>query len=542
MAIVTVFGNNIVHNLKELAKFDLRTDIQKMGGSKLNIDTRTGQFNMGTGWGNALNRNAESSLTQADNRKTVTNLLEAALDQFKQEGVTQNAEFRKALIDALRGYRWLLSSYMANRTIDNNRITSYETSLEELDGIQNDFCDSLKDAVNKMNGFHRWFATAQPEMKFNSLGQSVYMSDDALLGNGICAGITIKWLCRWVVSAKSSILDSSKRQSQEQALFEMKLNREVSKWKSNNPAEWREKITNHGGEAAANFQVREEQKAILAENPNRRVFDTTLDRLQKKGSEMYITMHEQGVIKKGGNLMNTVQYAKDIATQQAQKNANRAIETKSGFKQRIYMDRAEEFQKQGESYDKVARRWGEFHMIENQDTNDFLNRIAAKYENASSGASVTHPFNKPMYFRDASEFYDQIRANFEPLISDSFTELNRGIRVGFYIGWKAGDFDQASQYRFSYRDSNGNRATRSGRSAIKQESGHALGFHITPNHSFLVFDPNYGEFGCATGDDVIKHFSRWFSLYSRKYSLVAMRNMKIYWDDRLLDTFQNYFP
>ena len=542
MAIVTVFGNHIVHNLKVLAEFDLKTDIQKMGGRKLNIDTRTGQFNMGTGWGNAWSRNAESSLTQADSRKTVTNLLKAALDQFKQEGVTQNAEFRKALIDAFRGYRWLLSSYMANRTIDNNRITSYETSLEELDGIQKEFCDSLKDAVNKMNGFHRWFATAQPEMKFYSLGQSVYMDDNALLSEGICAGITIKWLCRWVVSAKSSILDSSKPQSQEQALFEMKLNREVSKWKLNNPAEWREKITNHGGEAAANFQVREEQKAILAENPNRRVFDRTLDRLQKKGSEMFITMHEQGLIEQGGNLMNTVQNAKENAKEQAQKYANLAISTNSRRKQAGYLESAEKYQKKGESYDKVARRWGDFHMIDNQDTNDFLNRIAAKYENASSGASVTHPFNKPMYFRDASEFYDEIRTNFEPLISDSFTELNRGIRVGFYIGWMAGEFEQASQYRFTYKFSNGNRATFSGSKWITQKDGHALGFHITPNHSFLVFDPNYGEFGCATGDDVIKHFSRWFSLYSRKYSLVAMRNMKIYWDDWQLYPFQNYVP
>ena len=144
---------------------------------------------------------------------------------------------------------------------------------------------------------------------------------------------------------------------------------------------------------------------------------------------MFITMHEQGLIEQGGNLMNTVQNAKENAKEKAQKYANLAISTNSRRKQAGYLERAEKYQKKGESYDKVARRWGDFHMIDNQDTNDFLNRIAAKYENASSGASVTHPFNKPMYFRDASEFYDEIRTNFEPLINDSFTELNRGNRV-----------------------------------------------------------------------------------------------------------------
>jgi len=61
--------------------------------------------------------------------------------------------------------------------------------------------------------------------------------------------------------------------------------------------------------------------------------------------------------------------------------------------------------------------------------------------------------------------------------------------------------------------------------------GHALGFHITEKRPFLVFDPNYGEFGCLTGEDVIKHFARWFSLYSKDTAIKKMNTIKIYQND-----------
>ena len=61
-----------------------------------------------------------------------------------------------------------------------------------------------------MDQFHLWFDSAQPEVKFENYGQDVYMDNRALQGGGICAGIAIKWLARWVASGKSSMMDSSK--------------------------------------------------------------------------------------------------------------------------------------------------------------------------------------------------------------------------------------------------------------------------------------------------------------------------------------------
>jgi hypothetical protein len=509
---VTSFGNHIVHNLKELAKFDLRTDIQKKGGSKLNINTRTGQFNMATGWGNAWNRNKESSLTREDNRRSVTNLLNRALDQFKKEGVIQNREFRKALIDGIRGYRWLLSSYIDNRTNDETA-AAYITSLKELDSVQQNFIISLKNAINKMDGFHRWFATAQPEMRFENFGQSTYLDDDVLLGEGICAGISIKWLCRWVVAGKSSILDSSKQRALEQQ-FNMKLNSDLIEFKRKFPDEWVSRVNNYGSESAAEFQFKEALKIVLKEQGQ---IDPVLNRIQKKGSEMYIAQKESTLMLEEGGMIEEIM-KKTIILKESTKKAKDEADYQRFKDKKKYNTEL----KKAKFLDDVVLKWaGSQNQNPIQGTDDFLNMIAAKYAQAKSAIYAYAKFSRTMYFCDASDFETEIHPVMRTLIGESTLSHSVGNRFGYVITWSSGEFSSSNGYKFS-----------DGR-YIDQKGSHMMGFHITANGSYLVFDPNYGEFECATGEDVIKHFSRWFSLYSRNNALEQFGYMKIYLDSEM---------
>ncbi len=530
---ITVFGNHILNNLKELAKFDLKNDIQSMGGSKLNIDTN-GSFRKVNGLFKAFGRSDDSSLTNEFNRKTVTNLLKAAVDKFKNEGVTQDREFRKALIDAIRGYRWLLSSYMANRTGNAATKTSLETSLKELDKIQKDFCDSLKNAINKMDGFHLWFASTQPEMKFQNSTQAVYLDNKDMRGGGICGGISTKWLCRWVASGKASILDSSKPRSQNQDTFNLELDTLVNNYRGTYRVEWLGMVARYGGsEAAAEFQLREHFKPLLS-SQNGRV-DPTLNRLQKKGSEMFVAQKERDAMKTGGNLKDIMQNATRLresankAGIQAQIYADAAAKAQDQTKVTEYTTKFQEKQKESEILNDVAlKRAGFQSQNPIVSTEDFLNRIATKYAQTKTEAYVTHKFSRTMYFCDASDFETEIGPVIQPLISDSEVALGNGNRVGYGISWRAGELSNPRGYKFSNKDVK-----------ISESGGHALGFHIANDRSFLVFDPNYGEFRCATGDDVIKHFSRWFSLYSRDTALESVGVMKFYKDFELTQIIQN---
>jgi hypothetical protein len=463
-------------------------------------------------------------MTNEFNRKSVTNLLKAAVDKFKNEGVTQDREFRKAIIDAIRGYRWLLSSYMTNRGGNTARNTSFETSLKELDSIQRDFCDSLKNAINKMDGFHLWFATAQPEMKFECFGQTVYMDNRSMLGGGICGGISTKWLCRWVAAGKSSILDSSKRRTLDQGLFNMEVRSKVLDFKRRNRVQWLGMVAKYGSEAAAEFRLTEQEKANLARQNGQ--VDPTLNRLQKKGSEMFIAQKERELMKPGGNLEDIMKNATTLkeSGQRAERNAliyaDRAAKAKDQAEQDDNINKFKDEQKKAEILDDVVlKRAGFQSQNPIQGRDDFLDRIAAKYAQTKTEAYVTNKFSRTMYFCDASDFETEIRPVMQPLISESIVAKSNGNRVGYGIGWRAGELRNATGYRFSNPKLN-----------INQNSGHALGFHITADERFLVFDPNYGEFGCATGEDVIQHFSRWFSLYSRDSALESISVMKFYLD------------
>jgi hypothetical protein len=522
---IKAFGNFIVTNLKELAKFEKRTDIQNMFGSKLNIEPN-GRFVMVNGAGAAWGRNKNSSLTNEYNRKSVENLLNEAIRILTTQGVQQNPELRKAIFDGIRGYRWLLGSYRGEHG------NSFNNSLDKLDEIQKEFMDKLKNAINKMDQFHLWFATAQPEVKFENYGQSVYLNDNAMLGDGICAGITTKWLARWVASGKSSIMDSSKV-NQQQLDFNQEQEREFQKYKIINRTKWIGEIARYGGEAAAEFRVKQDLNNRLA---NRNLNDPTLNRMQKKGSGMFVAQQEQGYFKKGGDLQEVIQNASKLNAniQKASKLAKTLLDKNDLITDKRRKDenwvKFEKATEEARFLDTAAQRNAGF-TGQNQLSNTavFLERISQQYANAHTLKCTSSVFNQCMYFRDASDFEPEIRAVLLPLVSESEASLNKGERTGYYIGWGADKLDDSDGYRFGNKGING--ISTWGSKRISISGGHALGFHITLNNSFLVFDPNYGEFGCVSGEDVIKHFARWFSMYSKDTAINKIKTMKIYQDD-----------
>ncbi|MFM7318365.1 MAG: hypothetical protein ACKO5E_15585 [bacterium] len=517
---ITTF-RDIVHNLLELAKFDQKNDIQNMHGRKLNID-RNGRFLMTVGeWF----RSGDSSLMKSFNRATIENLLKEAIKSLSNQGIQQNPDLRKAIFDGIRGYRWLLSSYRREeRGASGSNRDSLESSLNNLDIIQKDFTDQLKAAVNTMDNFHLWFTVAQPELRLQNSGQSVYMDEKALKGNGICGGISTKWLMRWVASGKSSLLDSSKPVDAIQAEFNLKVNSYVRNYKTTKNAKWIGMVAKYGI-AAAEFQLLEMAKENL--RANRNLKDPRLDRLQKKGSEMYVLQRERDNLKRGGDMQANIQKASVHHQENLEKQLNYGFQAVWASNPRDEAKAMKKFNEARTDYQNMdlaaEKRAGFLSQNPIQDTNQFIDRIASKYANMSSDRYMSHPFRKALYFCDASDFQTLLGPVLLPLISESEVALRKGERIGYGISWRAGALPQSEGYRFG-GGQNGSRN-------IGQEGGHALGFHITTNNTFLVFDPNYGEFGCSTGEEVVQHFSRWFSLYSKDSALVSMGTMKFYQDD-----------
>jgi len=511
-----VFGNFLVHNLKELAKFDGLTDIRDNFGSKLNIDT-SGRFELVKGFKAAARRTSASSMTNEYNRKTVENLLKAAIHTLFTDGIQRNPELRKAIFDGIRGYIWLLESYGLD----------YTQSMKEILIIKKEFTDAIKAAINTMDKFHLCYGTAQPEMKLESFGQAGYMKDKGLLASGICAGITTKWLVRWVSAGKASMLDSSKAVSQERAEFNLALDTLFNSYKTFEKTKWMGDIAKYGGEAAAMFQVKERlKKEKLDKEFGLRSPD--LARLQKKGSGMYIAMQEQGKYKEGGNLQDIIQDAAQVR-ENAQTAPQKIQDLTAKLQANPLLNRSErnkilnniqKLQRHPTALNDVAERNAlATNDMQRLDQDHFLQRMAQAYQNAHSQKFQKCNFAKPMYFRDASDFEIELNVFFRPLISDSEMSMGLNQRTAYYIAW------QGKKY------------------SSNDFSGHALGFHINQDRTFMVFDPNYGEFGCATGNEVIQHFARWFSLYSKDTVIDTFGYMRVYQDqiDPLLH-FINFNP
>ena len=507
---IRIFGNYVLHNLKELAKFENLEDTGTTFGSKLDIDT-SGRFELVNGWKAAANRRKASSMSNEYNRKTVENLLFDAIKTLFENGIQRNPGLRKAIFDGIRGYRWLLVAYGLIRT----------ESMSNLNKIQKDFTEKLKAAINKMDRFHLCYGTAQPEMKMVNFGQSVYLDDGFLMGNGICAGVTTKWLVRWVAAAKASMLDSSKAESQERKDFNDILEKSFNDYIRFQNEEWNKDKENYGGVEAATFQVKEKLKVELEKFGLR---SPDLARLQKKGAGMYIAMHEQGTSKKGGNIQDAIQNAtlikKDI--QKAENQANKLV-TKLATNIAKYSQN--QVKKVSQDFDDLNKKAAVLRTVaqrnaiatgdsQRKDPDRFLERIAQAYENAHSQNFQTCDFAKPMYFRDASDFEIELNNFFRPLISDSEMAMGLNQRTAYYISWRAGELKNWKKYGCS----------------ISRSGGHALGFHINKDKTFMVFDPNYGEFGCTTGNDVIQHFARWFSLYSKDTAITRFGSMRVYQD------------
>lgn len=248
---------------------------------------------------------------------------------------------------------------------------------------------------------------------------------------------------------------------------------------------------------------------------------------------MFVAQVEQSSFKEGGNLQEVIQNASTL-NNKIQKASNKAIDLLN--KNDLITDERrkdanwKKFQKateEAQSLNTAAQRNAGF-TGQNQLTNtaDFLERISQKYANAHTLKMTSSEFNKCMYFCDASDFEPKIEAVLLPLLNESEAALNKGERTGYLIAWNAGELVGSEGYQFGAPERLGDP-----KRIVKESSGHALGFHITQDRTFLVFDPNYGEFGCANSQDVIRHFARWFSLYSKDTAIKRIQTMKIYQDD-----------
>jgi len=499
------FGTLMVDNLKELAKFDRDTACQKMWGSKLNIEENGGQgkFTKVNGAWAAKNRGEEASLTKDYNRKTVLNLIKAAISEFEKGGEKDNPLLRKAIIDGIRGYSWLLNSYGLGG--GRNR-AAFDKSLNELQEVNYKFMSKLRDAVFRMQGFHSFFIEAQPEVSYRGVNsQFDYEPNQMLVGGGICAGITIKWLTRWVSSEKASILDSSKQSNL--LVDNNKIQQEVQRFKRDSRAKWVGLVAKFNGDAAA-------AETALKDDIKLQI------RLQKKGSGMYIAMYEQSKFQNGGNLQNIIENAdrykdkieeiRDKAAM-APNTAKFVVDPNNPFVLKSikgYKDDAEKV-RAGEAAELAKRRYG---LEDNDQAGEIRRNIARNYKNAFTNVEIINNFKDPMYCRDSKDFYDEIKNHFERLTSDSQSSKN-SLRTGYYITWTAGQspYDNMTMLR----------------KKIGNESGHALGFHINEDGRYFAFDPNYGEFRVNSDIDLINLFSRWFSVYSRDTTLIQFGSVKV---------------
>jgi hypothetical protein len=574
---LTTFGNRIIENLNVLASFDLRTDTRDKRGSRLNIHA-DGKFERVSGLFAAMGRGENSSLSKEFNRNSVVNLINQAIDQLGVEGISQKPTLRKAIFDGIRGFRWLISSYKIQIVQEQSPFEgldvgltnpiNYVDSLKKLDQCQQRLIEKIAGAVIKFDQFHLLYqGETQPLVNFEG-DQSVYMNERDILGNGICAGISMKWLVRWVIKGKSSILDSKKdpnaateyRQNQQNLVLieQLKINMEnkyteiekeiddaIARYE---PAVWQQRIKIY--KTAERARKREIEK-LKASNQafNQRMLDfiqmdqrlTDLknsilayqqkmnQRLAKKGGEMTVVYSEQRGIKKGDvidrdNMPATSRIQDIIQTGHQTRGMtidsliekmmvapenDRTLEKNRKELEKVRKDQA--LLEQAFDYDKRLR-----NQPGSGDFEAFLQKAARKYSDVATSKIQNKQFRVAMYFRDAADFKEVVTSIFMPLVTESFNSGTQFQRTGYYIRFSSGRSNSNSGYQF------GDSETK-----ITDSGGHALAFHLTSSRTFLAFDPNFGEFECASAEVLIDHFCRWFSFYSIDSSIVNIGFMRV---------------
>lgn len=522
--IKTFSPKQILDNLNVLGGFDKLPNLNQNYMAKLNIEPN-GNFVMVDGKWAAWRRNSDSSLLADHNTVTISNLFKLAIETMKIRGDRQNPGLRKAIFDGLRGYTWLI----VNGYLWKNKDKSTDC-LKNILTIRGELGKAIRAAINTMKNFHSWYDESQPQMMYRNFGQEVYLTDSGLVDNGICFGISTKWLLRWAMDNKNSILDSSKPTSPDQLNYNLRLDQAAANFKSINPTKWLGMQAVYRDQAE--FQLREMMKQKMQ---NRNIVDPRAQSIEKKGAEMYVTMHQQSEIVGGGDLKNVVQNASINLTQELstaqQKLATATQQQAASSNPRRYQKKVDGYQEDVDYLQKkvtglntvAAMPLADGGGARFQDANAYLNYVSKKYQGAASGALNEMELPSVFYLRDSTDFAPHVRNLFLPLVQQSIAAANGNQRIGFMITWRAGQCD-------GYLLKNG-----------AQSGGHALGFHRTDTGSFIAFDPNYGEFSCADENELVNHFARWFSLYSRDTAIKNIGSMKIENNDQSMHGFMSAF-
>lgn len=561
---------NILQNLRILAEFDGRDDIRNTWGSRLNID-QNGNFSRATGIGGAWNRGNASSMTQAYNQETVLELIRQAIARLQNQTVDRDPELRRAIFNGIRGTRWLFSAYSANAAGQGQFVTSMQT----LDQHSKVFEVDIGSAIVELNQFANFYhGQVQPVHQFSAT-QSDFMGDNTVLGDGICAGISLKWLSRWVISGKSSFLDSKKASSNPAELMQYqnnltrilevvpqrdKLKNEIHALQQSMqadlqasiakyaPAQWQERIKIYRSKDGAIRREIEKMKLsdpvflqkgtqlAAKESEDKLLRDQILElsklknqyelRLKKKGGESTVLYREQKEIKRGDVFEKTNVAVQTRSIQTAtrtgfQKRENRIVEIENNINNNNQTPaQLAELNEIRAERDLIQRAFAYHNNIRgvqgNNDTQGFLNQIADKHAEVMTSSQQTRQFHNTMYFRDSTEFRPEIEQVFQPLIAESERLHQQRMKVGYYISYQSYHDDRIASYRFS------NPAQR-----ISVSGGHAMAFHQCNDGTFLAFDPNYGEYSCRTGGELIDQFSRLFSCYSMDSCICYLGFMRV---------------
>ncbi len=596
-AVVKNFGNHLIGNLNVLASFDKCNDIRQQRGSRLNIH-QDGRFEKG-GFFSIFIRNDSSSLSQAYNQQTVNELISQAIDKLCTDTSIRDASLRKAIFNGIRGARWLLSAYQPmqsattiNVNTTNSNITAAVTTspdtatashgLKELDDNESKFRDVISKAVFRFDQFHQIYSGSQP-IDIYSGGMGSFMNNSTILGNGICAGVSLHWLSRWVIRGKSSILDSKKtpnlsadyalyRQNadrydqisrQLQALENDVNNREeeikrevevaIAKY---SPAVWQQRILHYKTELKA--RQREVRKMaerdpvfrekldlistklnelnVLGDQYNeilrsimqfRKSFE---ERLLKKGGEMTVLYREQSQIKKGDKFDN-----------QNPGNPTRSIQTtvRQGYNgrfdaiERIMIESMDENIKKSRR-DANLEKLKKYQIEKNQIENAFQynNEVRNQQENRDIQGFLDHIADKNANamtsritkFELGRSMYfrdcEDFKESVEQMLRPLVAESDMNHQQNKRIGYYIRWNAGISQWNGKYQF--GDKSVK-----ITDDGGHAMAFHKTSNGSFLAFDPNCGEVECQDGTELINQFSRWFSFYSLSTSIKEIGYMKV---------------
>lgn len=454
-------------NLNVLATFDRRNDIRKKGGSRLNI-AHNGDFSRATGIISTLGR-SDGSLTKRYNQETVIALIDHSILRLRMQTKNRHHLLRKAIFDGIRGTRWLFSAYFLEDKV------SFKQAIEDLNNTEEKFKQIITEAVCNLNQFNYIYHNHIEPVRKLLCNQQDFMSDQEILNDGICYGICLKWLQRWVISNKSSFTDS----------------------KHANAFRAPKNLNTKGAEMGMLFdQQREINKGYKFDSNN------------KLTPTSSVSGHISGVKERHdlAKYVNDKHAAKipykEMGLTEEQDNALKNNWGKINFNYKLH------------SYNnKVKGKQLNF--------TEYYNRIDSKYKDLYTTGLGSFYFKDLMYFRDASDFREEMSELFLQFVSESETMKSTNKRIGFQIGFFYG---KSYDHKYVFDIPN---------HVLDTNNGHAMAFHIDDNGNYVAFDPNFGEFICRTGHELISQFARWLSFYSFSGFINQICHMKIIHRDNL---------